>query len=154
MPPSAALESTGYYVSRSAFERARTQLCFGEYLRRQGRRSEARTWLEDSRRTFHQLGTTDWENQAASELRATGLRVERTPAPNATRQLTAQELQVALAVVEGKTNREVAGQLYLSVKTVEFHLGNVYRKLGVGRRSQLASLLGRRLQSVGSGEAG
>ena len=140
--------------SSNPFEQARTQLCFGEYLRRQGRRSEARSWLEESRRTFQQLGTTDWEHQAATELRATGIRVERIPAPNAAGQLTAQELQVALAVVEGKSNREVAGQLYLSVKTIEYHLGNVYRKLGVGRRSQLAGLLGRRLQSVEPSEAG
>ena len=68
--------------------------------------------------------------------------------------LTAHELRVAAAVGEGATNKSVARALTISVKTVEFHLGNVYRKLGVGRRSQLASLLGRRLQSVGSGEAG
>ena len=128
--------------SANPFERARTQLCFGEHLRRQGRPSEARPWLQESSQVFQQLGTAGWQQQAASELRATGLRVERDPTPNAAARLTAQELQVALAVADGKSNREVAGQLYLSVKTIEFHLGNAYRKLGASRRSQLAGLLG------------
>ncbi len=127
--------------SSNPFERARTQLCFGEHLRRQGRSSEARPWLQEASAGFQQLGAIAWQHQSASELRATGLRVERDPTPSAASRLTAQELQVALAVADGKSNREVAGQLYLSVKTIEFHLGNAYRKLGASRRSQLAGLL-------------
>lgn len=135
--------------SANAFERARTQLCFGEYQRRQGRSAQARVWLAEACREFRTLGAVAWEHQAASELRATGLRVERDPTPNSA-QLTAQELQVAMAVAEGRSNREVAGQLYLSVKTIEFHLGNAYRKLGASRRTQLAGLLGSGGQSAPS----
>ena len=76
----------------------------------------------------------------AAELRATGERIRRRTDAD-TSQLTPQELQVALAVGRGATNKQAAAQLYLSPKTIEKHLGSVYRKLGVQSRAQLAAVL-------------
>ncbi|MEV5981321.1 AAA family ATPase [Streptomyces sp. NPDC052114] len=123
------------------FERGRTEFAWGEQLRRQGRRSEARRLLERALATFERLGATGWAARVAAELRAAGgteVRPERAPLER----LTPQELQVALVVGRGLTNHEVAERLFLSVKTVEFHLSNIYRKLdGVHRRAQLVRLL-------------
>ncbi|WP_428950795.1 ATP-binding protein [Streptomyces sp. cg35] len=125
------------------FERGRTEFARGELLRRQGRRSEARRWLRCGLTTFERLGANGWAARAAAELHAAGGAPVRTgPAP--LDGLTPQELRVALAVGRGVTNHEAAEQLFLSVKTVEFHLGNIYRKLdGVHRRAQLVRLLSR-----------
>jgi DNA-binding CsgD family transcriptional regulator len=118
------------------FERARTQLCYGERLRRAKRRSEARGQLHAALDTFEQLGAESWANRARNELRATGESVRRErPAIDA---LTLQELQVALKVAEGATNKEVGAALFLSPKTVEAHLSRVYGKLGVRSRTELA----------------
>ncbi|MGW2223930.1 helix-turn-helix transcriptional regulator [Streptomyces formicae] len=123
------------------FERGRTEFAWGEQLRRQGRRSEARRLLERALATFERLGATGWAARVAAELHAAGgteVRPERAPLER----LTPQELQVALVVGRGLTNHEVAERLFLSVKTVEFHLSNIYRKLdGVHRRAQLVRLL-------------
>jgi DNA-binding CsgD family transcriptional regulator len=121
------------------FERARTELCFGERLRRSGQRVEARTWLRKAQETFELLGAEPWAERARSELRASGETARRRDA-TASDQLTAQELQVALIVAQGATNREAAASLFLSPKTIEFHLGHVYRKLGLRSRAQLAGL--------------
>jgi DNA-binding NarL/FixJ family response regulator len=91
--------------------------------------------------TFERLGAVEWAGRARDQLEATGLRIRRTP--NELGELTPQELQVALAVAQGMSNKEVAGQLFLSVKTVEFHLSHVFDKLGVNRRTRLASLVAR-----------
>jgi DNA-binding CsgD family transcriptional regulator len=119
---------------------ARTELCFGESLRRRGRRREAREHLRTSLETFERQGASLWVERARSELKATGEKLDRHGVAVQQR-LTPQELQIALAVSEGKTNREVGGQLFLSPKTVEFHLSSVYRKLGVGSRAELTRLL-------------
>ncbi|MFI7343720.1 ATP-binding protein [Streptomyces sp. NPDC050085] len=123
------------------FERGRIEFTRGELLRRQGRRSEARRWLRRGLATFERLGAGGWAARAAAELHAAGgdrVPAGRTPLDG----LTPQELRVALAVGRGVTNHEAAEQLFLSVKTVEFHLGNIYRKLeGVHRRAQLVRLL-------------
>ncbi|WP_338702691.1 helix-turn-helix transcriptional regulator [Streptomyces sp. Q6] len=123
------------------FERGRTEFAHGELLRRQGRRSEARRWLQRGLATFERLGASGWAARAAAELHAAGgdrVAAGGTPLDG----LTPQELRVALAVGRGVTNHEAAEQLFLSVKTVEFHLGNIYRKLdGVHRRAQLVRLL-------------
>lgn len=125
------------------FERGRTEFVRGELLRRQGRRGEARRWLRRALTTFERLGAAGWAARAAAELHAAGGdRVRATGTPLDA--LTPQELRVALAVGRGVTNHEAAEQLFLSVKTVEFHLGNIYRKLdGVHRRAQLVRLLSR-----------
>jgi DNA-binding CsgD family transcriptional regulator len=133
----------------SAFERARTELCYGERLRRQGRRVDARRQLASALATFERLGAMPWAERTQAELRATGETARRRD-PTAADRLSPQELQVALAVAEGGTNREVATALFLSPKTIEYHLANVYRKLDVRSRAQLV----RRLISEGlvSGE--
>jgi len=120
----------------SAFERARTQLCFGEHLRRHGRRRDSRIHLGAALEVFEASGARPWAERARSELRASGLTLQRRE-PAAQEQLTQQELQVARLVAEGKTNREVAATLFLSPKTIEFHLTHIYRKLDIHSRSEL-----------------
>ncbi|HEY1367644.1 MAG TPA: AAA family ATPase [Gaiellaceae bacterium] len=119
------------------FERARTQLCYGERLRRDGRRVESRSQLRAALATFEQLKASPWADRAAVELRASGQTLRRREAA-ATDELTPHELQVALVVAQGASNREAAARLFLSPKTVEFHLGRIYRKLGVTSRLELA----------------
>jgi DNA-binding CsgD family transcriptional regulator len=120
------------------FEMARTELSYGQRMRRVGRRLEARDIL----RTFEQFGAAPWAANARCELDAAGAPVSRALV-SATVRLTPQEMQVALRVAEGAANKEIAAALFLSAKTIEFHLGNVYRKLGLHSRSALASLLAR-----------
>jgi DNA-binding CsgD family transcriptional regulator len=124
------------------FEVARTELCLGERLRRNRRRKEARIVLRRAIERFERLGAAPWAERANTELRASGETVE----PGgviATNELTPQELQVALAVAKGATNREAGAALFLSPKTVEAHLGRVYRKLDIRSRTELAALLAR-----------
>jgi DNA-binding CsgD family transcriptional regulator len=133
-----ALEALDETVA--VFERARTLLCLGERRRRARRVSQARESLLAALVGFEQLGAQPWIKRTRRELRAAGARLGPLPA-QPIQQLTAQELQVALAVAAGATNREVAASLFLSPKTVEFHLGKVYRKLDVRSRSGLAAFL-------------
>ncbi|MDQ6882946.1 MAG: LuxR family transcriptional regulator [Candidatus Dormibacteraeota bacterium] len=118
------------------FERARTELCYGERLRRAKQRSEAREHLHWALDTFEAIGAEPWAERARNELRATGETIRRGRA--ATDDLTLQELQVALKVAEGKTNREAAAALFISPKTVEAHLSRIYSKLGLRSRTELA----------------
>jgi DNA-binding CsgD family transcriptional regulator len=118
------------------FGRARTQLCFGERLRRAGRRVEAREQLRAALETFERLGATPWGDRARGELRASGERLQRRETHEA-EELTPQELRIALQVAEGKSNKEVAAAVFLSHKTVEFHLGRIYRKLDIQSRREL-----------------
>ena len=117
------------------YERARTQLVYGERLRRAGERKRARERLRSALSTFDELGATPWSARAGSELAATGERLR--PAAAARESLTPRETQVALAVAEGASNNEVAALLYLTPKTVEYHLTRVYRKLGLRSRAEL-----------------
>jgi DNA-binding CsgD family transcriptional regulator len=119
------------------FELARTQLCFGERLRRARRRTDAREQLHGSLDIFVALGAQPWADRALRELRATGERARRR-APDTADQLTPQELQVALIAADGATNKEAAAALFISPKTIETHLNRVYRKLGVRSRVELA----------------
>jgi DNA-binding CsgD family transcriptional regulator len=118
------------------FERARTQLCYGEILRRGRLRGPARAQLRAALATFTDLGAVPWVRRAEAELQATGL-TSRARLPSATEELTPQELQVAAAVAEGLTNAAVAARLFVTPKTVEFHLSKVYRKLGIRSRAEL-----------------
>jgi len=122
----------------SPFEHARTLLAFGSRLHRARRRADARERLREALETFERLGATPWAERAQAELRAAGA-VKRAPVGDPD-ELTAQEARVALAVARGATNREVAAELFLSPKTIEFHLGRVYRKLGIHSRTELAAL--------------
>jgi DNA-binding NarL/FixJ family response regulator len=122
------------------FERARTELCLGERRRRAGRRVDARVPLRAALSTFEELGARPWADRARAELRACGETRAR-PEPGPLEELTPHELQVALVVARGATNREAAAELFLSPKTIDFHLRNVYRKLGLRSRAELARLL-------------
>jgi DNA-binding CsgD family transcriptional regulator len=121
------------------FERARTELAYGEFLRRARRRVEARDHLRAALDAFETLGATLWAERARVELRASG-QTARKRDPSTRNTLTEQELQIARFVAEGRTNREVAAQLFLSPRTIDFHLRNVYRKLGITSRTALARL--------------
>lgn len=122
------------------FERSRTELVLGERLRRARRRADARAPLERALRALAQLGAEPWAARARTELVATGGRAGVREAPPI-EELTPHELQVALLVAEGGTNREVGAALFLSAKTIEHHLSAIYRKLGLRSRTQLAALL-------------
>jgi DNA-binding CsgD family transcriptional regulator len=126
--------------SGSAFDRARTQLLYGELLRRLRRRVDAREQLGHALETFEHLGAAPWAERAAGELRATGATARRRD-PSAIDDLTPQELQIARLVTEGATNRQIATQLFLSPRTIDHHLRNVFRKLGIASRHQLAAVL-------------
>jgi DNA-binding NarL/FixJ family response regulator len=92
--------------------------------------------------SFERLGAEPWANRARAELSATGERARKRDV-SSSRDLTPQELQIALAVAGGATNREAAAQLFLSPKTVEAHLSNAYRKLDVRSRTELVRLFSR-----------
>jgi DNA-binding CsgD family transcriptional regulator len=140
----AALEAHAATLDR--FETARTRLAYGERLRRSARRLRARDQLRAALDDFEDLGAARWAERAAVELAATGETVQRRGADPRSA-LTPQELHVSLLLVEGRTTREAAAALFLSPKTVEYHLRKVYTKLGIGSRSELAELLG----AAGSG---
>jgi DNA-binding NarL/FixJ family response regulator len=126
--------------SRRPFDRARTELLFGEHLRRQRRRVEARAQLRAALDTFEGLGAEPWAERARSELRASG-ETARKRDPSTLSQLTPQELQIARMVAEGLSNKEVAAQLFLSPRTIDAHLRDVFAKLGLTSRTQVARAL-------------
>lgn len=129
-----------HQLGDSDFEHARTELLYGRELRRRRGPSAARTPLRSAHDTFDRLGATAWVEQSRAELRATGEPVR----PVETRlegALTAQQLTIARIVAEGATNREVAAQLYLSPRTVDHHMRNIFVKLGVRSRVELVRLL-------------
>ena len=133
------------HLSRTTevFETARTHLLLGEHLRRTRRPRQSREHLAQALAVFEQLRATHWADRARRELAASGERTSPRPqsSAGATESLTPQEARVALAASDGLTNAEIATTLFLSVKTVEFHLGRVYRKLGVRSRGGLARAL-------------
>jgi DNA-binding CsgD family transcriptional regulator len=119
------------------FERARADLYYGEHLRRARRLTDARRHLDRARDQFRRLGADPWTRRAAGELRASGAAVLDSDGATVAG-LTPQEMQIALAVADGATNREAAAALLLSPRTVGFHLNNIYRKLGIRSRVELA----------------
>ncbi len=123
------------------FEKARTQLALGERLRRAKQRADAREPLTAALDAFERLGARPWAERARTELRATGGPASTRRAAAAAEQLTPHELQIAVLVSQGMTNREAAAALFLSPKTIEYHLGQIYRKLDVRGRAQLARLM-------------
>ncbi|MFW5416475.1 helix-turn-helix domain-containing protein [Nocardiopsis sp. CNT-189] len=127
-------------VGGAGFDRARTALLLGERLRRGRRPAEARPHLRAAAEAFQRMGAAPWEGRASGELRAAGGAAE--PAgPGALDALTPQELRIARLVAEGASNRDVAARLFLSPRTVEYHLYKVYPKLGIGSRTELVRLL-------------
>jgi DNA-binding CsgD family transcriptional regulator len=117
------------------FQHARTLLAFGERLRRAGERRDARERLRAALELFEGLGAAPWRDRTEQELRASGAKLRR--AAESGDELTPQELQIALQVAEGKANKEVAAAMFLSTKTVEFHLSRIYRKLDITSRAEL-----------------
>jgi DNA-binding CsgD family transcriptional regulator len=128
-----------HQATGSAFDRARTQLLCGEFLRRARRRAEARPHLRAAVETFESVHAALWEERARNELRATGEVVRRRD-PEAIWQLTPQELQIARIVARGASNRDAAAELFLSPRTVEYHLRKVFTKLGISSRAELVRM--------------
>ncbi len=123
--------------SRNAFELARAHLRYGQWLRRAKRRRDARRELRAAYDMFDRMGAEGFSARAATELSASGERARtRTQATNF--DLTPQEARVAGLAAEGESNNQIAAQLFISPRTVEYHLGKVFRKLGVTSRAQLA----------------
>ncbi|MEU4835931.1 AAA family ATPase [Streptosporangium sp. NPDC023615] len=129
------------------FERGRALLVYGKILRASKQKIPARDVLTQAEQTFDELGAPLWSAQAAAELRRCGQR----RAPD--RQLTPTEREIHRLVASGLTNREVAGRMFISAKTVEANLTRIYRKLGVRNRSELAGL-GTRSEAAGRPRAG
>jgi DNA-binding CsgD family transcriptional regulator len=125
-----------------AFEAARTRLAFGQRLRRSRNRVLAREQLRTAADEFDGLGARPWADRARAELAATGETHRRRDGASID-DLTPQELQVALLLTSGKTTRETAAALFLSPKTVEYHLRHVYQRLGIHSREELAQQLDR-----------
>ena len=123
--------------ARRPFERARTELAYGEFLRRARRRVAARVHLEAALDGFENLSSAPWAERARAELRASGQTARSRRDPSSLRELTPQELQVARFVARGLPTREVAAQLFLSPRTVDFHLRNLFIKLGISSRTEL-----------------
>ena len=126
--------------SLAAADLARAHLLYGQWLRRANRRRDARGHLRTAEAMYDAMGAEGFTEQARDELRATGERA-RLRTPETEFDLTAQEARIANLAAEGSTNHEIAEQLFISLSTVEYHLGKVFRKLGVKSRSQLVHAL-------------
>ena len=123
----------------SPFLQARTELLYGEWLRRKRQRREARQHLRRAAELFRQVGAPPWAERAEGELRATGETARRRD-PSTLDELTPQELQIAGLVADGMTNRQIAAQLFLSPRTIDYHLRKVFSKLGVASRTELVRM--------------
>jgi DNA-binding CsgD family transcriptional regulator len=123
--------------TQAAPERARAHLLYGEWLRRQRRRRQAREELRAAHELFAAIGAEAFCERARRELAATGERARRAR-PEQPSPLTAQEAAIARLVREGASNPEIAARLFISRRTVEYHLSKVFTKLGVSSRTQLA----------------
>jgi DNA-binding CsgD family transcriptional regulator len=128
--------------SRVRAELARAHLLYGEWLRRRRRRGEAREQLRTARDMLEAMGMDAFADRAGRELRATGETArKRTAATAADQELTAQEAQIARLARDGLSNPEIGARLFISPRTVQYHLGNVFAKLSITSRSQLSYVL-------------
>jgi DNA-binding CsgD family transcriptional regulator len=126
--------------TRLRVDLARTHLLYGEWLRRERRRVDARTELRMAHELLCEFGMEAFAERARVELEATGERARKRTV-DTLGELTPQEAQISRLVAQGHTNREIAGQLFISPSTVEYHLRKVFRKLNVKSRTQLANRL-------------
>ena len=126
--------------SRAVLELARSRLLYGEWLRREHRRTEARELLRTAHEDFSRFGAQAFAERARRELLATGETARRIT-PDTRDALTPQEVQVARLARDGHTNPEIGAQLYISPRTVEYHLRKVFRKLDVSTRRELRDAL-------------
>ncbi|MGO9295228.1 MAG: ATP-binding protein [Streptosporangiaceae bacterium] len=134
------------------FEAARTRLAYGERLRRARNRILAREQLRAAADVFERLDAGPWADRARAELAATGEKRQRRE-PGSIDELTPQELQISLLLTAGRTTRETAAALFLSPKTVEYHLRHIYQKLGIRSRDELARALAAPAPPAGQGSS-
>lgn len=123
--------------TRARTELARAHLVYGEWLRRERRRTAARTELRTAHDMFEAMGMNGFAERARGELKATGVNTQEGSAPADDRQLTGQEAQVARLAREGLSNSEIGARLFISARTVQYHLSKVFAKLGITSRNQL-----------------
>ncbi|MGW7431607.1 LuxR C-terminal-related transcriptional regulator [Streptomyces sp. NPDC054861] len=135
-------------ASGNDFERARTLLAYGKWLRRRRRSLEARGPLSDALVTFERAAAGIWADQARAELRATGGAAAGASGAAAPEELTPQQQRIAALASEGATNREIADRLSISPRTVDHHLRNVFARLGVRSRVELSGVLSRAARGV------
>jgi DNA-binding CsgD family transcriptional regulator len=133
-----AIEQLGR--SRVIVLHTRAQLTYGEWLRREGRRVDARAQLKAAHRAFETMGAKRFADRARRELLATGETV-RKRTDDTRDDLTPQETQIARLASDRLSNPEIAAQLYLSPRTIEYHLRKVFQKLGISSRKELANAL-------------
>jgi DNA-binding CsgD family transcriptional regulator len=126
--------------TRIRAELARAHLLYGEWLRRQGRRRDAREQLRIAHATLEEMGMTGFAERARKELAATGETARKRTIETAT-ELTAQEAQIAQLARNGRSNPEISTQLFISPRTVEWHLRKVFTKLGISSRRELRAAL-------------
>ena len=135
-------EAIGHLSSAPArTELARAHLLYGEWLRRQRRRREAREQLRTARDMLEAMGMDAFAERAGRELRATGETARKRAAAARDEELTAQEAHIARLAREGLSNPEIGTRLFISARTVQYHLGNIFAKLGIASRSQLSHAL-------------
>ncbi|GII46988.1 transcriptional regulator [Planotetraspora silvatica] len=134
------LALAGYAEADRPFDHARTELLYGEWLRRARRRAQARGHLRAARETFARLGAHDWLARATTELELAGeagIQAEQATGPT---ELTPQETRIAGLAAQGRTNKEIAASLFISPRTVGHHLSSVFLKLGITSRTELREL--------------
>jgi DNA-binding CsgD family transcriptional regulator len=134
------LQGLGPAAKNWPFLRGRLLLAYGGWLRRQRRAANARAPLREARDIFDALGASPWSDRAREELRASG-ETSRRRTERAWEMLTPQELRVAQLAAEGLSNKEIGGRLYLSHRTVGYHLHQIFAKTGIKSRSSLGSIL-------------